>query len=322
MGLEIQPSPMTENLMDNQTALLVINPVSGVSQPDIIRSRFERLFHNAGWNTQVYQTTGSEILADVVREHLSGGVNMVVAAGGDGTISEVGSSLTYTGIPLGILPTGTWNALSHNLGIPIFFEDAMHLLLKPHRLMKMDSLEVNGRHYLLNVGIGLSSAVIQSTRRHQKRRFGFLAYVWNFLAQASGLRKRTYRLGIDGREIKVRATELMVVNSSIIGFGELPTVLDIQPDDGRVEIIALRAPTIFGLGVIAVNILVGRRRKTPGFVSFTSNQKITIRSSRQVVVQADGEIIGHTPVEIILHHSAVDVIVPQISKKGLFSVDP
>ena len=98
--------------------------------------------------------------------------------------------------------------------------------------MKMDSLEVNGRHYLLNVGIGLSSAVIQSTRRHQKRRFGFLAYVWNFLAQASGLRKRTYRLGIDGREIKVRATELMVVNSSIIGFGELPTVLDIQPDDG------------------------------------------------------------------------------------------
>ena len=103
----------------------------------------------------------------------------------------------------------------------------------------------------------------------------------------------------------------MVINSSIIGFGELPTVLDIQPDDGKVEIIVLRAPTILGLGSIAVNILIGRKRKTPGFVSFSSRQKITIRTHRQVVVQADGEIIGYTPVDITLHHASVDVIVPQ-----------
>ncbi len=297
--------------MDNQTALLVINPVSGVSQPDIIRGRFERLFHEAGWQTRVYQTTGTEKLPEVVREQLTGEITMVVAAGGDGTISEVGTGLTYTGIPLGILPTGTWNALAHNLGIPIFFEDAMHLLLKPHRQMKIDSLEVNGRHYLLNVGIGLSAAVIQATLRHQKRRFGFLAYFWNFLVQASGLRQQNFRLGIDGSETKVRATELMVINSSIIGLGELPTVLEIQPDDGKVEIIALRAPTFFGLALIAVNILVGRRRETPGFVSFTSKQSISIRTRRRVVVQADGEIIGHTPVDITLHHASVDVIVPQ-----------
>ncbi len=297
--------------MDNKTALLVINPVSGVSQPDIIRNRFERSFQEAGWETRVYQTTGDEILEEVVREQATGEIGMVVASGGDGTISEVGSGLAYSGIPLGILPTGTWNALAHNLGIPIFFEDAMHLLLKPHRQMKIDSLEVNGRHYLLNVGIGLSAAVIQSTLRHQKRRFGFLAYVWNFLAQASGLRQRSFRLGIDGRETKVRATELMVINSSIIGFGELPTVLEIYPDDGKVEIIALRAPTIFGLGLIAANILIGRQRKTPGFVSFSANQKISIRTRRRLVVQADGEIIGHTPVEITLHHACVDVIVPQ-----------
>lgn len=297
--------------MDNQTALLVINPVSGVSQPEIIRGRFERLFHEAGWQTRIYQTTGTEQLPEVVREQLTGEITLVVAAGGDGTISEVGTGLTYTGIPLGILPTGTWNALAHNLGIPIFFEDAMHLLLKPHRQMKIDSLEVNGRHYLLNLGIGLSAAVIQSTLRHQKRRFGFLAYFWNFLVQASGLRQQNFRLGIDGREIKVRATELMVINSSIIGLGELPTVLEIQPDDGKVEIIALRAPTFFGLALIALNILVGRRRKTPGFISFTSKQSISIRTRRRVVVQADGEIIGHTPVDITLHHASVDVIVPQ-----------
>ena len=87
--------------MDNKTALLVINPISGVSQPDIIRSRFERLFHEAGWQTRIYQTTGDENLEEVVRQLSTGEITMVVASGGDGTISEVGSGLAYTGIPLG-----------------------------------------------------------------------------------------------------------------------------------------------------------------------------------------------------------------------------
>jgi len=86
--------------MDNKTALLVINPVSGVSQPDIIRSRFERSFQEAGWETRVYQTTGDENLEEVVREQAASEIGMVVASGGDGTISEVGSGLAYSGIPL------------------------------------------------------------------------------------------------------------------------------------------------------------------------------------------------------------------------------
>ena len=72
--------------MDNKTALLVINPVSGVSQPEIIRKRFERLFHKAGWETRIYQTTGSEKLSDVVRQMATADIGMVVASGGDGTI--------------------------------------------------------------------------------------------------------------------------------------------------------------------------------------------------------------------------------------------
>lgn len=297
--------------MTNKTVFLVLNPVSGLTQPEVVRSRFEAVFQAEGWMTRVYQTTGQESLADVVRKALADGAEMVVAAGGDGTISAVSSGMTYSHVPLGILPTGTWNALAHNLGIPILFEDALHLLVTSQRRIKMDALEINGRDYLLNVGVGLSAAVIQNTQRQQKRKFGFLAYAWNLIAQMAGLRLRQFRLGLDGREVKVRASELMVVNSSILGLGELPTVLDIHPDDGRVEIIAICAPTVIALIGVALNFLIGRRKHIPGFLSFSAIRNITIRARQRNVVQADGEIIGHTPLEINLRPGAVAVIVPE-----------
>lgn len=297
--------------MENKTVFLVLNPVSGLAQPEVVRSRFEAVFQAEGWSTRVYQTTGQESLAEVVHQALADGVEMVVAAGGDGTISAVGSGMTYSDVPLGILPTGTWNALAHNLGIPILFEDALRLLVTSQRRIKMDALEINGRDYLLNVGVGLSAAVIQNTQRQQKRKFGFLAYAWNLLVQMTGLRLRQFRLGLDGREVKVRASELMVVNSSILGLGELPTVLDIRPDDGRVEIIAICAPTVIGLISVALNFLIGRRKHIPGFLSFSATRHIIIRTRQRTVVQADGEIIGNTPLEIDLRSGAVAVIVPE-----------
>jgi diacylglycerol kinase (ATP) len=296
--------------MDANTVFLVLNPVSGISQPEFVRNRFEAVFQAAGWNTRVYETTGKESIAEVVRQAVKDGVSMVVAAGGDGTVSAVGSGITYSDVPLGILPTGTWNALSHNIGIPILFEDALRLLVNPHRVMKMDGLEINRRIYLLNVGIGLSAAVMQSTQRQQKRRFGFLAYLWNLVIKTSVLSLQQFRLRIDGKESKIRATELMVVNGSILGMGELPTVLEIRPDDGKVEILALRAPSALGLVKIIFNFLIGRRKRTRGFLSFTAMQTISIRTRRKAVVEADGEIIGYTPLEIQLRPGAVQVIIP------------
>lgn len=298
--------------MSSQFAFLILNPVSGLSQPEVVCERFETTLQAAGWKTQVYRTTGQESVAEVVQQALAAGASLVVAAGGDGTISAVASGLAYTGVPLGVIPTGTWNALSHNLGIPLLLEDALRMLIHSQRRIKMDALEIRGRCFLLNVGLGLSAAVIQNTQRHQKRRFGFLAYVWNTLVQLTGLRLNQLRLGIDGHEIRLTASELMVVNSSIIGLGELPTALDIHPDDGKIEILALRAPTIWGLGSILFNFLIGRSKESPGFQSFFASRSITIRARRKVVVQADGEIIGETPVEISIRPGAVEVIVPEL----------
>lgn len=289
---------------------MVLNPVSGLTIPGLVRQRYEAIFREAGWETMLYTTTGTEVLAEVVKQALTKGASLVIAAGGDGTVSEVGSALAGTGVPLGIVPTGTWNALAHNLAIPLILDSALRLLTGTHREIQMDAFQIGGRHYLLNVGVGLSSSLISTTRRAQKRRFGFFAYLWNFIKQLAGIRLQTVMLSVDGVNFRLRVSELMIVNSSVIGLGELPTALAIDPCDGRVEIIGICAPTAWQFIKIGLRFLIGRRTRTPGFISFTAAHSIRIRTSKPLVVEADGEIIGNTPVEINLVRSMVKVIVP------------
>ncbi len=296
--------------MEKPTALLILNPVSGLTDAAQVQVRFEAFFQEAGWQTDIYLTTPASQTKAAVQQAVRAGVALVVAAGGDGTLSEVADGLVGSGVPLGIVPCGTWNALSRNLGIPLVLDEALRLLVVPHRLIPMDALAIRGRHYILNVGIGLSASVIQHTRREQKRRFGFLAYFANFFAQASGLRQKVYRLTVDGREHKVRATELMVINSSILGMGELKTSFEINPSDGKVEILAARSPNLFGLMWIAARYLIGHQKRGPGLITFSATRSISIRTRWSSTVQADGDIIGRTPVEIQIVPSAVQIIVP------------
>ncbi len=299
-------------MVDEKIALLVLNPVSGVKNSDTVRETFESAFKAAGWSVEIYETNPDASTVEKVQQSIANGVNLVVAAGGDGTVSEVASALVGTNVPLGIIPVGTGNALARNLGIPMAVEDALKLLLGPNRSIMLDALAFHNRYYLLNVGVGLSASMIKATPREQKRRFGYLAYIWNFLAQISGLRLRQFRLNIDGKQHRIWASELMVVNSSIVGLGELKAFAEINADDGKVEILAIRAPTIFGLIRFAMSyIILGNRQRGPGYITYTAANSISIHSRRSEVVQADGEIVGRTPIDIQVHPAAVEIIIPQ-----------
>jgi diacylglycerol kinase family enzyme len=191
-------------------------------------------------------------------------------------------------------------------------EDGLALLLGTHRTILIDALALHDRHYLLNVGIGLSASLIKATPREEKRRFGYLAYLWHLVAQASGLRLKQFRIIIDGTVHRVWASEVMVINSSIVGLGELKAFQEINADDGVVEVLAIRAPTIFGLIRIAISFLMGNRQRGTGYITYTAYHSIAIHSRRSEVVQADGEIIGRTPLEIQIHPAALEIIIPPL----------
>jgi len=301
---------MGQSSISNRRVFIVLNPVSGIYNPKTIRKKIEQSFSKAGWEYSIYETTGNENLARLVESRLSEGYDLVVAAGGDGTVSSVASGLVNYDIPIGFIPTGTWNAIARNLGIPILVDRAIHLILNDHEYRKIDALQIGERYFLLNISVGISSALVQNTGRQQKRRFGFAAYGLNLIKQLFGLKLRHFRIKIDDESIEIKASEIMVVNSSLVGIGELPTKLNIHPDDGKFEVLMVRDQTLMGYLSVAWNALIRREKRTPLFACLRGSKEVTIQSKEGFTVQGDGEVIGKTPVKIRMVPSAVRVCVP------------
>lgn len=294
-------------------AFVVLNPVAGNSQPDLLRKVLEQRFVDVGWTYEIYKTTGQERIADVVRRALTQGFDLLVATGGDGTVSGVADGLARTGVPLGIVPVGTGNALARDLGIPMDVEEALELLLGEHSVQHIDALQVGDRFFVLNLGVGVSAQIMRDTESETKRRFGRMAYLWNVMDKLFGLERHRFSLTLDGQEKHLRASEILILNSGAIGSPYLRWGPDIRLDDGQVGVYVLHPRAVLDYFRIAWHLLLGQRQNDPGTRCFTAKRHIAIRVNRPLAVQGDGEVIGQTPVEVQVVSGAVQVVTPRMA---------
>jgi diacylglycerol kinase family enzyme len=105
-----------------------LNPGSGKNTSDPIKNAISKSFKIAQINFEIYETKKEDDIGDIVKTRLKEKFDVVVAAGGDGTVSAVISGVVGTTVPLGIIPAGTGNLLAHELGIPLEIEDAVALI--------------------------------------------------------------------------------------------------------------------------------------------------------------------------------------------------
>lgn len=300
--------------------LVVHNPVSGIGNPEVLEQFISRETDLNGWQVDFHQTAQDEDLSDYVNS-VKDGYNLVIAVGGDGTIAEVAAGLANSSIPMGILPSGTWNAIARHLFIPLNTNRALALILGEHDINTLDLMQVGSRTHAMNLTIGFSAAMIQNTGRQEKRKFGIFAYIGNIFSQIFGLKLKRYRLTIDGVTYETRASEIVVANYGLVGFRYLENLLEIHPDDGKADVFVVRARTILDLPDLIWRVFIKREKRAPIVHIFPGCESIKITCSSPAVVQADGEIIGTTPVEINVLPRCVQVIVPPPRKGILPEID-
>lgn len=289
---------------------LVINPVAGFVEARGLERRCIHFFEHQKWPFEIYHTTGDEDIRTVIQDAVQRGFDLFIAAGGDGTISGVASGLMHTGLPLAILPVGTGNLLAREMNIPLNADGALKLITAAHRIRQIDAMEVGDRTFILNMSIGISSLSMFHTDREQKRRFGILAYVWNILLQVLGLRMRRFSVVVDGKLHNLRASEVMVTNGGLLAIEPFRWQEDITLDDGRIDVVVLRARSLWDILSLIVSTLLRRQNQNPVMQIFGANQSIVIRTGRALPVQGDGDIMGETPVHIHVLPHAVNIIVP------------
>jgi diacylglycerol kinase (ATP) len=295
-------------------ALIVFNPASGAGEAESILSDLLDKLQREGWQTRTHQTADQGNLSEAVHTLLldpATPIDLAVVLGGDGTVSAVGSALLGTDIPLAIVPAGTGNVLARSLGIPLDPVKSILLIVGGHILMELDGMQVGESCHFLNVSIGFTAAVIHSTKSRGKRWFGSLAYVGAAAARLLGVRQRRFRLALDGKESHPLATDIVFMNNAFVGFPRLRLGPEARLDDGKVEAYIFRARTLLDYFWLLGHILSGRQRRDRNLSWEQVTDSIHVDSISPLPVQADGDPLGSTPVEIRVKPKAIRVMVPE-----------
>jgi diacylglycerol kinase family enzyme len=270
----------------------------------------ELYFPAAGIEYAIHEPRKGDPFGEIVRARLSEGFDMVVAAGGDGTVSAIVDGLAGSGVPLGIVPTGTADLVARELNIPLAPREAVALIAGSPRSRTIDAMRIGPRVYVLVAGIGISASVAGGTTRGNKRRFGLIAYLGAAILKVFEFGPRHLEVTVDGVSRRHHAVEVAILNCGILAGMLFPQRPDIRVDDGHLDVWILDTKTLLDYPRYLFRI-AARRPGNPRAHFMKAERSISVRSAVPLPVQADGDVIGTTPVEIEVLRGAVRVFVPE-----------
>lgn len=292
--------------------LVVLNPQAGNCNADEVRLALAHHFASETWTTTIYETTGAEDerIPEIVRARLTEEYDLVVAVGGDGTVSEVAEALVHRETPLGIIPLGTANVLARELRIPLDMQGAVALLAGVHDTTTIDAMQVGEKYYITSIGIGVDAVMVRETGREAKRRFGRLAYAWSILTILVGYQPERFVIVADDRRKRVRALQVQVANGAAVGLEPFRWGPHIHVNDGQIDVCIIYGRTLWDYSKLVWHSLRGQHRRSPHVRYMRASRNIIISTDRPLPVQADGELIGNTTLHVQVVPRAIRVIIP------------
>lgn len=273
-----------------------------------------RLLEAAGWTADSALVGSKRALRRDAARAVKAGADVVVAVGGDGAVLQVVQALADTQVALGIVPMGTGNLLAGNLGIPRPLGQAVDVLLSGgRRRIDLGRLTVHGKRELFAVacGVGFDAEIMKATGKGQKLRRGKLAYVASAIKHSRRVRNVTHEITLDGVRSSMEATQVFIANFGRMGLAVEPR-LEIQPDDGMLDVIVVRAS-----GPLA-GLLAGWEalrqddlgESSAGHVFRARARKVGIKTEPSRLVETDGSVVGTTPIKASIRPAALTVIIP------------
>lgn len=289
--------------------LVLLNPVAGRGGVEKVRDAVRSALDGSGATLDFVEVGPAREARSVTAEAGSRGYDLVLVAGGDGTVAHAAAGLVGTTVPLGIVPTGTGNIVATNLGIPMAPREAARAAFLGTPVACDVGRTDDGRIFLLAAGAGYDADLIRDADRELKRRFGPLAYLF---AMFKNLRVRRARYTVEmdhAYRVHVHAKTVLVCNVGRT-MGKLPLVADARIDDGLLHVVVFTFAGFGQLLVLFFKALAGRLRGTPG-VQFFKARHVRILASRPMPVQVDGTFIDRTtPLEMSVIPGALTLVRP------------
>lgn len=238
------------------------------------------------------------------------GYDLVIAAGGDGTVRAVACA---TKLPVAILPAGTSNSVARSLGIPLDMKKACRLAAAG-RVRSIDLGEIEGPNlrepkmdFLLCASAGFDA---EAVRRYEKVRGGRSSMLkYALIAAKTGLAFVHRNIRVVAEGALVAAGKLVIVSNCRHYGGVFKPAPDAEPTDGMLDLVAIRSYGIFGLAGAGVYALLGTSQR-PARACVRKLASMRLESEYEVPVQIDGEPVGSLPVDLRVRRGALRMITP------------
>lgn len=276
-------------------ARLIYNPTSGREEG---RKRLADILHMldaAGIETTTHATEGEGDATASAAEAIDNGYDMIIAAGGDGTLNEVinGMADKPERPPLGIIPLGTTNDFARALGIPRNWEDACSIITR--QTTRVIDLGQSNEKYFINIaGGGSLTELTYEVPSKLKTIIGQLAYYMKGLEKMTRLRPTELRIELEGHGVYHEEFMLFLITNtnSVGGFEKLAPEAKI--DDGLFDVIMLKRCNLVEFVRVASMALRGEHINDPLVIHKQTN-RVTVTSPDVVQLNLDGEFGGLLP---------------------------
>jgi diacylglycerol kinase family enzyme len=290
---------------------VIVNTTSGTGHSPEDLEAIAGELREAGIEARIVEAKSGEEIGDLAREELKGPAPVVVAAGGDGTVSAVADAVRGTDTALGVLPLGTRNHFAKDLGIPVDRREAIRVIAEGHR-KAVDVGEVNGHVFINNSSLGLYPDLVRDRekRSHRLRHGRRAAMIWTVLA---GMR-RTPLLGVtlraEGEERRCRSPFVFLGNNEyeMQGF-QIGTRARL--DGGFLSIYTTTRSRFAALFGLALRALFKRLDQAADFSILRARQVRVESRQPRLLVATDGEIrMLETPLDYTIVPRSLNVLVP------------
>lgn len=305
-------------------ARIIANPRSGTLRMPLALNQLNQVaaaLTDAGLPVELCLTESPGHASVLAREAVRIGMEMVVAAGGDGTINEIIQELAGHSTVLGILPLGTVNVWARETHIPLSLPDAARVLLYGVR-RRVDLGRAGNRYFLMMAGVGFDAEVAQRVERSVLKRIGLKMLDYLTTVGVLGVTHKPVlvRIKHDGKRREISSLMLVVGNTRLYG-GALTFTRHAVADDGLLDIVTVGGGgLIYRLGILR-NAFLRRPRRGPR-VRYERARNVRVEADAPLPVQVDGELIGKLPMSFSIAPLALTVIVPPDAPEELFSLPP
>lgn len=312
------------------TAVIIFNPHAGTINLAAQLELVADTWRARGWEIKIWPTEAAGHATQLARYAAHNGKQLVIAAGGDGTLGEVANGLAGTETIMAPLPVGTANSFAREVGLPMPSPlDRTQLLkasdlLAAGRVQRMDlgytpQADAGKQHWLLWAGVGVDSYAVNKIepRPAWLKKLGTLGYAVQGAVVSSQYSHVTAQIEVDGRSFS--GDYILILISNCRNYAGVLTINpDSALDDGFFEVWLFKGKGLPKLSFHLMNVWRGAHVDASD-VECVNGRSVKITTDSNMPVQTDGDPTGSTPFACEIKPSALRLLVPANLPPGLFT---